>query len=493
MPNLVIINLTPGDTQEDLIAKINQNFDSIVSAGGGPQGQDGPQGDQGPIGSIGPKGDQGVPGQRGTRWFISSTDPSIGATSASGVLPGDFWVNTANNKNVYVYGAEGFITTGTSLQAEDVFITLPNIVGPGSITTKNAIVQASPFPESGTFVLSDSILGSSSANPNYAKLLISTNSSDGYPILEFGKSDAPNIGTPADYNKHPFFGWKNPASSDYGVRFVVPGDLLDIVAGQNLTLQSTSGNVNISGVSTSLFATNNLTLVSGSSMLFDAGSSPINVTSSNFNLTSTSLSLGIPLSIYGSFSGNYMASFTNGGTGGGIYVNLLGDSSTSRYLFNGTTNSSTSRFYVRSDGKVKLDKANYAYSTFGGSATYATGGIDYYSVGPYLVTNGNKIVLSLGAGSNNGIAIPIYSGDTGYGGWGGEFLGVGESITLNIFSGNGSNTISKIYATTTGTSSGGSPTTLTTSVVSLNVTILRTASNTWTVFYDTPYQSGILA
>jgi hypothetical protein len=62
MPNLVIINLNAGDTQEDLVAKINQNFDSVVAAGGGPQGPDGPQGDQGPIGPAGPKGDQAVPG-----------------------------------------------------------------------------------------------------------------------------------------------------------------------------------------------------------------------------------------------------------------------------------------------------------------------------------------------------------------------------------------------------------------------------------------------
>ena len=47
MPNLTIINLTLGDTQEDLVNKINQNFGSIVANGGGPQGSDGPQGDQG--------------------------------------------------------------------------------------------------------------------------------------------------------------------------------------------------------------------------------------------------------------------------------------------------------------------------------------------------------------------------------------------------------------------------------------------------------------
>ena len=492
MPNLVIVNLTQGETQQDLVNKINQNFDSIVAAGGGPQGPDGPQGDQGPIGPAGPKGDQGVPGERGTRWFISPTDPSIGATSGSGVLSGDYWVDTSSDKEVYVYTTSGFVSTGESLQAEDVFISLPNIVGPGGTASKNAIVQATPFPDSGTFVLSDSTLSASSANPNYAKFLISTNSSDGFNLLEFGKSDAPDVGSPSDYNKHPFFSWISANVADYGIKFVAPGDRLDVISGQNLNLQSTNGNINISGLSSTFFATNSVTLKSGSSMILDSGTSPLSITSSKFTLTSSSASLTVPLSISGSFSGSYMFSLANTSTGGGIYVNLTGGSSSSRYLLNSTVSSSTSRFYVRSDGKVKFDKTNYAYSTFGGAATYATGGISYYSVGPYMVTNGNRIVLSLTAGPNNGIAVPIYSGATGYGGWGGDFLAVGESVTLNVFSGNASNTITKIYATTTGTASGGSPTTIT-GTISVNITILRTATSSWSVFYDTPLISGILS
>ncbi len=492
MPNLVIINLNPGDTQEDLVAKINQNFDSVVSSGGGPQGPDGPPGDSGPIGPAGPKGDQGVPGQRGTRWFVSSTDPTIGATSGSSVLSGDYWVDTSDNKEVYIYGTEGFISTGTSLQAEDVFVSLPNIVGPGSVIDKSAIVQASPFPGSGTFVLSDSVLSSSSANPNYAKFLISTNSSNGFPLLEFGKSDSPDIGTPSDYNKHPFFAWKSPSVSDYSLRFVVPGDLLDIISGQNLTLQSTSGNVNISGVSTTISSKNSISIRSGLSMNFDSGFFPISITSSNFTLNPLSAFFSVPVSISGSFSGSYMASFSNSGTGGGILVNLNGTPSSNRFLFNATVNSSTSRFYVRSDGKIKFDKTNYAYSTFGGASSYVKSTINYYQVGPYMVTNGNKVVLSLSSGSSNGIAVPLYSGATGYGGWGGEFLEVGESITLNVFSGNPSNTITRIYADTTGDGSIGSPVTIS-GTISLNITILRTGTLSWSVFYDTPTTSGILS
>lgn len=488
MPNLVIVNLTPGDTQQDLVNKINQNFDSIVAAGGGPQGPEGPQGDQGPIGPAGPKGDQGVQGVRGSRWFISATNPTLGTNPA---LIGDYWVNTSDNKTVYQLTSSGFVSLGISLQADDVFTTLNNIVGPSSVTTKSAILQSSSTPSSGTLVFSDAVSNANTANPTYSKVLIATNATDGFPLLEFAKSNLVT-GLASDYNRHPFFTWKNPSISDYGIRFVVPGDLFDLVAGQNLTLQSTSGNVNISGVSASLFSTTSISFTSGSSITLNSGSSPLLFSSSQFTLTSSSALFSTPVYISGSFNGTYMASFVNSGTGGGIFVNLQGTASSSRYLFYSTVSGSDSTFYVRSDGKIKFDKTNFAYSSFAGGSTYATGGISYYSVGPYMVTNGNKIVIALSSTTNNGIAVPIYSGATGYGGWGGDFLGIGESITLNIFSSSPSNTFNRIYATTTGTSAGGTPVTIG-STISLNVTIMRTGSNTWSTYFDTPSTSGILS
>ena len=492
MPEIVILNLNSGDNQEDLINKINQNFDSIVASGGGPQGPDGPPGDQGPIGPAGGKGDQGVPGERGTRWFVSSTNPSIGATSGSQILIGDYWVDTSNNKEVYVYATGGFIDTGTSLQAEDVFVTLPSIVGPSGVTTKSAIVQASPFPDAGTFVLSDSSLGANSANPNYAKFLITTNSTDGYPLLEFGKSNSPNVGLASDYTKHPFFAWKSASTSDYGIKFVVPGDSLDILAGGNLNLQSTNGNVNISGITSTYSATTSISFISGSSFTLNSGSSPLSISSGQFTLNNTSAFFTVPVSISGTFIGSYMFNLTNspsGGTGGGIYVNLTGSASSDRYLFNSTVSGSTSRFYVRSDGKVKFDKTNYAYSTFApASPTYATGGINYYSVGPNVVTNGNKVILSVSAGSNNGVTVPLYAS----GGWSDNYLGIGESISLTVFSGATGNTFSRINSTFTGATASPQIATLSSPTSTVHLNIMRTASNSWSVFYDTPSTSGQL-
>jgi hypothetical protein len=484
MPNLTIINLTLGDTQEDLVNKINQNFGSIVANGGGPQGSDGPQGDQGSVGPAGPMGDQGVPGERGTRWFLSSTEP-LGGTAGVGIIVGDYWVDTNDDKLVYIYATGGWISTGENLQAQDAFTILPSIVGPGSSTSKNAIVQSSATPNVNTFVLSDAVVSTVSANPTYAKFLIATQATNGFPLLEFAKSNLAN-GLPADYNRHPFFGWKNPSASDYGLRFVVPGDLLDIVAGGNLTLQSTSGNVNITGVSTTLSATNSMTFTSTGNLNLNAGSSNLLISSNQFNLSSTTASFNVPVSVSGSFGGASMFSLSNSSTGGGLNVNLSGTASTSRYLANFTV-TGTSKFYVRSDGKVKFDKTNFAYSTYTAStATYAISSKNYYIIGSNILTNGNRVVVNLTAGSSGiGIAIPLNSGSTGLS----DYIAVGESLTMNIFSSTAANTISGISYTTNGTSSAGNANF--TATTSLTVNVIRTASSSYLIYYDTPSVSGI--
>lgn len=483
MPNLTIINLTQGDTQEDLVNRINQNFGSIVANGGGPQGSDGPQGDQGSVGPAGPMGDQGVPGERGTRWFLSSTEP-LGGTAGVGIIVGDYWVDTEEDKLVYIYATGGWVSTEENLQAQNAFTTLPGIVGSTGATSKNAIVQSSATPNFNTFVLSDAVASTVSANPTYAKFLIATNSTNGFPLLEFSKSNGAT--GPGGYNRHPFFGWKNPTASDYGLRFVVPGDLLDIVAGGNLTLQSTSGNVNITGVSTTFSATNSMSFTSTGSLNLNAGSSNLLITSNQFNLSSTTASFNVPVSVSGSFGGASMFSLSNSSTGGGLNVNLSGTASTSRFLANFTV-SGTSKFYVRSDGKVKFDKTNFAFSTYTAStATYAISTKNYYIIGSNVLTNGNRVVVNLTAGvSGIGIAIPLNSGSTGLS----DYIAVGESLTMNIFSSTASNTISGISYTTNGTSSAGNSTF--TATTSLTVNVIRTASSSYLIYYDTPSVSGI--
>jgi hypothetical protein len=409
----------------------------------------------------------------------------LGGTAGVGIIVGDYWVDTNDDKLVYIYATGGWISTGENLQAQDAFTILPSIVGPGSSTSKNAIVQSSATPNVNTFVLSDAVVSTVSANPTYAKFLIATQATNGFPLLEFAKSNLAN-GLPADYNRHPFFGWKNPSASDYGLRFVVPGDLLDIVAGGNLTLQSTSGNVNITGVSTTLSATNSMTFTSTGNLNLNAGSSNLLISSNQFNLSSTTASFNVPVSVSGSFGGSSMFSLSNSSTGGGLNVNLSGTASTSRYLANFTV-TGTSKFYVRSDGKVKFDKTNFAYSTYTAStATYAISSKNYYIIGSNILTNGNRVVVNLTAGSSGiGIAIPLNSGSTGLS----DYIAVGESLTMNIFSSTAANTISGISYTTNGTSSAGNANF--TATTSLTVNVIRTASSSYLIYYDTPSVSGI--
>ena len=491
MPNLTIINLNPGDTQEDLINKINQNFDSIVANGGGPQGADGKQGDQGPVGPEGPIGDTGVPGERGTRWFLSNIAPETQTGFNEVLLIGDYWVNTSisSNKEVSIYATGGWESTGQNLQALDVFTTLTGITGPSS-TLKNAIVQSSSTPGNNTFVLSDVNVITATANPTYSKFLIATNATNGFPLLEFGKSNLlnPTIPLPSDYNRHPYFGWKNPASSDYAIRFISPSDSLDVIAGKNLNLQSTNGSITVSGVSASLTANTSMSFTTSGLMNLNSGTSNLLITSNQFTLNGTSALFTVPITISGSFSGTSMASFVNTSTGGGISVNLTGTVSTSRFLANFLA-SSSSRFYVRSDGKIKFDKTLYDYSTNtrGGTGDYQVSSKFYNIVGPNVITNGNIAMVSfVGNGANGaGVAIPLMPGPTGFS----DIIGVGESYQMTIFSSATTNTLSGISLTTNGTTSLTAGTFTATSSVSINIVRL---SSSWIVYYDTPSVSGIL-
>jgi hypothetical protein len=96
------------------------------------------------------------------------------------------------------------------------------------------------------------------------------------------------------------------------------------------------------------------------------------------------------------------------------------------------------------------------------------------------------VVVNLTAGvAGIGISIPLNSGSTGLS----DYIAVGESLTMNIFSSTSSNTISGISYTTNGTSSAGNSNF--TATTSLTVNVIRTASSSYLIYYDTPSVSGI--
>jgi hypothetical protein len=298
----------------------------------------------------------------------------------------------------------------------------------------------------------------------------------------------PDTALPSDYTRHPYFDWKNPSSTDYAIRFVSPSDSLDIIAGKNLNLQSTNGDITVSGISSSLTANTSMSFTTSGLMNLNSGTSNLLVNSNQLVLNGASAVFNIPITINGSFSGSSMASFVNTSTGGGISVNLTGTASTSRFLANFST-ASSSKFSVRSDGKIKFDKTLYAYSTNtrGGTGDYQVSNKFYNLVGPSVITNGNIAMVSfLGNGATGaGIAIPLMPGPTGFS----DLIGVGESYQMNVFSSSTANTLSGISLTTNGTTSLTAGTFTATSSVSIN--IVRLASS-WIVYYDTPSVSGIL-
>jgi len=442
MPTLNIQSLNLGDTQESIIEKVNTNFDAIVANGGGPQGPKGDQGLQGAIGQAGPKGDPGEEGTRGTRWFVQSVEPTGGINNP--ILVGDYWVQTLANNSIYEYTSAGWIDTGYNLKATEVFELVTGISGPTG--NKNAIVISSPSPELNTLVLSDSVAATSTVNPTYSKLLISTNGTNDYPILEFSKTNASGLGTPADYNRHPQFRWLSPSGSNYDLLFSVPQDSLEVRSGGSLTLQSTASTMNISGnLGVNITSGSQMNLTSVGAMSFSSGSSVMTFTSQKFNLSSTLFSLTVPINIT-STSPAVLMNFINNGTGDTLLISSS-SSSTSYFLFR-TISSGTERFSVRNDGKVTFNRsANYTAGQTSSSASYTTtiSSVTYSSwfYGPNSGTSGGVNVYSFGEGnisyanwttSNSRIiGIPMIPNVSSWG----DYLANYESITLRYFAVNG--------------------------------------------------------
>jgi hypothetical protein len=260
MPQINILNVLQGDNQSTVVDKINYNFDQILSAGGGPQGQ---QGLIGPTGAIGPQGSQGVQGAQGpsgTKWFVQETAPSISNITGSNpwTFPtlGDYWLDPDSaNQDVYVFTATGWVNTGYGLNAGELFqkVTplsiLGGTTGPGILIAGAGASGATAT----TVILSDASIndytpgGSAIDNVNFegAKLKIATRN-DRLKILSFGRADIDiTSGTGATgYLKNPSIDWLStvPSSSTfYDIALSNPGGAIAIRS----TANAANGGVNI--------------------------------------------------------------------------------------------------------------------------------------------------------------------------------------------------------------------------------------------------------
>jgi hypothetical protein len=411
MPSLNILTLNQGDTQADIRNKVNANFDSLVANGGGPQGVQGPQGEKGPVGQVGPQGDPGQQGIRGTKWFVEASAPTGGTGDT--ILVGDFWVDTFNNNNIYEYSNSGWVWTGDSLQSSGVFTLLPGISGP--VPGTNAIVLNTPFPNLNTLVISDSVSSTPTANPSYAKTLISTDSNNDFPLLEFSKTNASGLGTPADYNRHPQFRWLNPTQNNYNLLFSVPQDSLEFKVGGNLTLESTAASLFInSAQNLTVESGSGMSIISAGTMSFNSGSSPLNFTSSFYNLSSSGLGLSVPVTITNNL-GDYALKVTNN-SGSGSGVSFAISSGNSLYSLANFVSAGTPRFNIRGDGKVTMRQSGTAVKFITSSRDVNYSGADYWYMGTNQINYGNTVYFEppSGSASDKGILIPVGGGSTCY-------------------------------------------------------------------------------
>jgi len=485
MPTLNILNLNLGDSQEDIRNKVNANFESLIQNGGGPQGLQGETGLPGPVGPQGPQGDPGQQGLRGTRWYVQPSFP-VGGTPDP-LIEGDYWVDTFNQNSIFQYTSAGWTNTGYNLQSEEVFTTLVGISGPSG--SKNAIVFNSPFPNLNTLVLSDAVSVPQTANPTYAKLLISTNSASDYPLLEFSKTNATGAGTPQDYNRHPQFRWLNPGSSNYNLLFTVPQDSMEFRSGGSMLVQSSASSLQFSSANTlSLTSAATMTVTSVSTMNFTAGAQPMIFTSQKYNLSTSSLSLSVPLSLSSSASG-YAMTFNNTGSGSGLLLSIT-STSTNQFLANFASGGS-SKLAVRADGKIYVAQTASAFrslsSTYDNSATISAVTYSYWYLGTNIIQTGNLLLFDASSSPpNKGLAIPV--GNAVSNSWT-QYLQNFESIQLRVVSTNSNNLVKSVALWTgSGTINAGSNTaaTFASGQSFVDFTIIRVSSDTdYQVYYST--------
>jgi hypothetical protein len=200
MPQINILNILQGDNQSTVVDKVNYNFDQILSAGGGPQGQQGLIGPTGPIGPQGVQGVQGLQGPSGTKWFVQDTTPASGSVSGSNpfLYPtlGDYWLDPDSpDQDISVFTATGWVYTGYGLAAGDLFqkVTPINIIGGA---TGQAILIAGTAGNQ-TLTLTDASInpdltpgGIAIDNLNYENSKLKISTKDGrQTIVSFSRSD----------------------------------------------------------------------------------------------------------------------------------------------------------------------------------------------------------------------------------------------------------------------------------------------------------------
>jgi hypothetical protein len=304
----------PGDDKNQIIEKVNYNFYQVFFNGVGDPGIAGIVGPTGIIGQVGRDGEIGITGDRATVWFFSPDEPSPALSQED-----DIWINVGPTgaQQVYTFSGSSWVYSGETLLSGSNFSVVPSLSGPGGAKDQNGIVLSATGPQYTTFVFSDSDQDTQNANPNYAKVVIATDSTKGFPIFGFDKTF---IGSPS----FPSFNWITTDSS-YGIVFSSPGDL-QIGSGNTFTLSSTGGTASITASTiVNVESQTTLSLNSGTggtgNMSFNTPTNTFSANALNGTITPSSFNLQ-NLTQTSSVTGASSTTLSSTNSGFGLLVNL---------------------------------------------------------------------------------------------------------------------------------------------------------------------------
>ena len=441
MPVTNIQSLNYGDSQSQIIDKINHNFDEIIEGHGGTQGITGPTGSDGPAGSRGPVGSIGATGVRGTRWFVDFTQPS---GTYNTVVEGDFWIDSANG-SIYTFTESGWVSTGYTLASGgNIFKEEDSYFSSGG--TGSAILFDQTLPQNYLFIIADKVPESGILNENLSKFVISTDTTiNDAPLLEFSKSNIES-GAVSDYSQHPIFRWKNFQANDNSLVLEIPGG--SFVIGASGGFQSTFDTLNVKA---STSATISYGTTSGSGIFstggFDLNSnSEFRIKSSFINITGGSGYISAPVNLTASLTSTTPSVYTFSGGTAGFRTSRNADTfntlSHSTYAVS-LESSSDKEFFIDTKGKIKTKKAetllSYVSTTPGATSTVATSSVNWYlisrtgtTVNSSVLEGGNTVVVNPVVPTSGYVGIGIYS-DSLYS-WAGPTggLDLGQSIDVNV-------------------------------------------------------------
>jgi len=272
-----------GDTKDLIVDKINENFSQIISFSSGPYGRSGVIGPTGYPGGAGQLGATGVSGQRASDWTLSVIPPSN---------PNEYdqWIDqgVTGNGNIYQYDGSNWQSTGISL-IESQFFKVKNDIPTFSAPTEySAIYFTDPDQNTKSLVISDGENAASYINPNYSKLLVSTNDQTATPVFSFRKSNVSSISQPSFY-------W-DQIGNNSRISFNSSSDFSMLSNnGSLLIYPQYSGYTNMSAQRAYFNAYNDIRM---SAVTFSSTGS-LQIQTNNYQLTSSQLNASMETYVYG--------------------------------------------------------------------------------------------------------------------------------------------------------------------------------------------------